>query len=45
MGKDKKSDGDEEDEQIYTDDTILGKAIYNHIRKGKYNSGIKVAPR
>lgn len=44
-GKDKKSTGDEEDEQIYTDDTILAKAICNHIRKGKYSSSVKVAPK
>lgn len=38
LGKDKKTDGDEEDDQIYTDDSIMGKAIANHIRKGKKSS-------
>lgn len=45
LGKDKKQEGDEDDDQIYTDDSILGKAIANHIRKGKYKSGVKVAPQ
>lgn len=47
MNKDKKSGdgGDEEDDTSYTDDSILAKAITNHIRKGKHNSRVKVAPR
>lgn len=45
MGKDKKSEGDEEDEQVYTDDAILAKAITNHIRKGKYRSNVIIAPK
>lgn len=38
MGKNKKSGGDAEDELndlVYTDDSILAKAITNHIRKGR----------
>ena len=46
MGKNSSSSQDEgaEDSEIYTDDTILAKAITNHIRKGKSRSGITVAP-
>lgn len=42
MGKEKTSTGggDEFDESIYTDDAIMGKAITNHIRKGKIYSSI-----
>lgn len=46
MNKDKKSgDSDDDDENIYTDDAILAKAITNHIRKGKHRSHIAIAPR
>lgn len=46
MNKDKKSgDSDDDDEQVYTDDAILAKAITNHIRKGLYKSNVKVAPK
>lgn len=38
MGKDKKLDDGEEEGEVYTDDSILGKAITNHIRKGKLKS-------
>ena len=34
MGKGSKSEGDSMDEQVYTDDSIMAKAIGNHIRKG-----------
>jgi hypothetical protein len=46
MNKSSKSGAgdDEEDDMIYTDDTILAKAITNHIRKGKHKSGVYVPP-
>jgi len=43
MGKDKTGAGsdDLDDDTVYTDDAIMGKAIVNHIRKGKiYNSTV-----
>jgi len=46
LGKNKRNSGDagELDEQTYTDDAILGKAIANFIRKGKKQS-IIVSPQ
>jgi len=46
MGKESKrgSDDDMFDEQLYTDDAILAKAITNYVRKGKLYSAI-VAPQ
>jgi hypothetical protein len=35
---------DDDDEVVYTDDTIIAKAITNHIRKGKFKSGTYVPP-
>lgn len=45
MGKGNKSQGDvlEDEEETYTDDSILAKAITNHVRKGKITSSV-VAP-
>lgn len=40
MGKKSSSGADELDEAEYVDDAILGKAIANHIRKGKIKSHI-----
>lgn len=42
MGKDKKLDEGEDEGEIYTDDSILGKAITNHIRKGKLKNMVTV---
>lgn len=46
MGKNSKAGAQDEaeDDEVYTDDTIMAKAITNHIRKGKQRSGIVVAP-
>ena len=45
MGKGKKVDSDEElEEETYTDDSIIGKAITNMIRKGK-QKGPLILPR
>lgn len=45
MNKSAKSGAaDDDDEVVYTDDTILSKAITNHIRKGKFKSGTYVPP-
>ena len=46
MGKSgkKEQSGDELDDQVFTDDAIFGKAICNHIRKGKINT-VVVAPQ
>lgn len=41
MGKKSKSgSGDDESDEVYTDDTIMAKAITNHIRKGNSQSTI-----
>lgn len=46
MGKGKGGDDDmEEDDSIYTDDSIMAKAITNHIRKGWIKPRVKVTPR
>lgn len=44
LGKNKKSKDEESDGQVYTDDSIMAKAITNHIRKGPKKSVI-IAPR
>lgn len=44
LGKNKRSKGGEEEENGYTDDSIMAKAITNFIRKGKTKSTI-VAPQ
>lgn len=45
MGKHSRSSSDEDEgEEVYTDDTIMAKAITNHIRKGPKNS-IIIAPK
>lgn len=44
LGKNKKSKDEETDGQVYTDDSIMAKAITNYIRKGPKKSLI-VAPR
>lgn len=45
MGKEgRKVESEQEDEIVYTDDAILGKAITNFIRKGKSKSAV-VAPK
>lgn len=43
MGKGTTKD-DDDDENTYTDDSIMAKAITNHIRKGSYRSGVYVPP-
>ena len=41
MGKGNKNGDDEaEDEDTYSDDAIMGKAITNHMRKKKFNQGL-----
>ena len=45
MGKHSRSSSDDEDDsEVFTDDTILAKAITNHIRKGPRNTVI-IAPK
>lgn len=47
-GKSKRSgsqDDSIDDDASYTDDTVIAKAITNHIRKGKHKSAIHVAPQ
>lgn len=46
LGKNKRGGGDAEglDDQVYTDDSIMAKAITNFIRKGQLNTAI-VAPK
>ena len=45
MGKhSRKASDDEDDSEVFTDDTIMAKAITNHIRKGPRNSVI-IAPK
>lgn len=44
LGKHKKSTSDDIDDESYTDDSIMAKAITNHIRKGRKATAI-VAPQ
>lgn len=44
MNKNRKSSDEGEDDTKYDDDAIMGKAIYNHIRKGQQKSPV-VLPR
>ena len=44
LGKNKKSKDEESDGQVYTDDSILAKAITNYIRRGPRKS-IIIAPK
>ena len=47
LGKNKRSGAQEDDteETNYSDDSILAKAITNHIRKGKTKSSVYVSPK
>lgn len=45
LGKGRGSDDEDDDDNIYTDDTIIAKAITNHIRKQPIRSKVLIKPQ